>query len=434
MNISQGNDSRLANLVLLSTVHPEVCAVDECVSDNWYVDNGATTHLTFRSDILSNFQKFSESKNLQIADGNYVQATGMGMVHMETVINEEHLEIKLENVWLVPKLKRNLFSVLAAQDKHKNSVFVSTPRNCYLKVDDKKLLFGVREQNGGLFKLTVKTIIQSKPEEANIVNQENLLQLYHERLAHQNKRHVKSVLKQAFDIDVSLDSEFCEGCIFGKAHRLQFGTRVRVTKPGELVHADVCGPFCYSYSNYRYFVLFKDDYSGYRFVYFMKEKSEVSEKLEWMLAECQTIGHKVIELLSDNGGEFDNAEVRRILRKNGVRQRLIMPYSPQQNGCSERENRTLVEAARAMRLAHTELPQALWAQLIQTAEYVLNRTAPTCVKGKSPYEVWYNKKPKITHLRVFGCTAYVHVPDQRRKKMDTKAEKGILVGYEGDDG
>jgi len=434
MNTSQGNTSRLANLVLLSTVHPEVCAVDECASDNWYVDNGATTHLTFRSDILSNFRKFSESKNLQIADGNYVQAIGMGMVHMDTVINGEHFEIKLENVWLVPKLKRNLFSVLAAQDKHENSVFESTSRNCYLKVNDKKVLTGVREQNGGLFKLNVKTAIQSKPEEANIVNQENLLQLYHERLAHQNKRHVKSVLKQEFDIDVSLDSEFCEGCIYGKAHRLQFGTRVRVTKPGELVHADVCGPFCYSFSNYRYFVLFKDDYSGYRFVYFMKEKSEVSEKLKWMLAECQTIGHKVIELLSDNGGEFDNAEVRKILRKNGVRQRLIMPYSPQQNGCSERENRTLVEAARAMKLAHTELPQALWAQLIQTAEYVLNRTAPTCVKGKSPYEMWYNKKPKITHLRVFGCTAYVHVPDQRRKKMDAKAEKGILVGYEGDDG
>ena len=87
-----------------------------------------------------------------------------------------------------------------------------------------------------------------------------------------------------------------------------------------------------------------------------------------------------------------------------------------------------------MRLAHTELPQALWAELISTATYILNRTGPSSVEGKSPHELWYNKKPKITHLRVIGCTAYVHVPDQRRKKMDAKAEKGILIGYEGDDG
>jgi len=165
-------------------------------------------------------------------------------------------------------------------------------------------------------------------------------------------RDVKSVLKQELDIDVDVDSELCEGCVYGKAHRRQFGTRIRATKPGEVIHSDVCGPFCSSFSNYRYFVLFKDDYSGFRFVYFMKEKSEVSEKLKWMLAECKTAGHTVTELLSDNGGEFDNAEVKTILHGSGIRQRHVMPYTPQQNGCSERENRTLVEAARAMRLSH----------------------------------------------------------------------------------
>ena len=117
-------------------------------------------------------------------------------------------------------------------------------------------------------------------------------------------------------MDVSLDSELCEGCVYGKTHRRQFGTRIRATKPGEVFHTDVCGPFCYSLSNYRYFVLFKDDYSGFRFVYFM-------------------------------------------MHKHGIHQRLTMPYTPQQNGCNECGNRTLVEAARAMRLPHQELPHAL---------------------------------------------------------------------------
>jgi transposase InsO family protein len=79
--------------------------------------------------------------------------------------------------------------------------------------------------------------------------------------------------------------------------------------------------------------------------------------------------------------------VSKILQEYDVRPRLVMPYTPQQNGCSERENRTLVEAARATRLAHGELPQALWAELINAAAYILNRTGPSTVNGQTLYEV-----------------------------------------------
>ena len=425
--------SSSAHNVSLVAVDCDVFAMDsaEC-NDAWYVDNGATSHLTFRSDIFASFEKFAYPHTLKVANGNIAEAVGKRTVFLEATVSGKQYTVKLENVWYVPKLRRNLFSVLAAQDRHENSCFISTPQICNLFVNDERVIVGTRDRDGGLFKLVARTIVPPESVEVNVVSSGTLLQLYHERMGHQNKRHVKSVLKRELDVDV--DRELCEGCVYGKAHRRQFGTRVRATKPGEVIHTDVCGPFCYSFSNYRYFVLFKDDYSGFRFVYFMKAKSEVPEKLKWMLAECKARGITVTELLSDNGGEFDNAEVQKILHESGIRQRLVMPYTPQQNGCSERENRTLVEAARAMRLAHEELPQALWAELINTAAYILNRTGPSSVEGKTPYELWYNKKPKITHLRVIGCTAYVHVPDQQRKKLDTKAEKGILIGYEGDDG
>ena len=116
---------------------------------------------------------------------------------------------------------------------------------------------------------------------------------------------------------------------------MKFGTRDRATKPAQLIHSDVCGPFEASNSNYRYFVLFKDDYTKYRYVYFMKEKSEVPEKLNQMLREVKTVGHTVKEFLSDNGGEFDNKKVSSLLKKHGIHHRLIMPYTPEQNGCSE---------------------------------------------------------------------------------------------------
>ena len=167
-----------------------------------------------------------------------------------------------------------------------------------------------------------------------------------------------------------------------------------------------------SFRGYRYFVLFKDDFSRYHWVYFMKEKSEVSSKLEEMLAEARTSGNTVKELLSDNGLEFDNEKVRKILWQHGVKQRLITPYTPQQNGCAERDNRTLVEAARVMLYAHSNLPKRLWAELVNTAAYIINRTGVSAVEGKSPFELWFGKKPSIKHLKVIGTTCYAHIPER----------------------
>jgi hypothetical protein len=65
--------------------------------------------------------------------------------------------------------------------------------------------------------------------------------------------------------------------MYGKAHRLPFGTRAKTTKAGERVHTDVCGPFQESMSGFKYFVLFKDDYTKFRTIYFLKEKSEESK-------------------------------------------------------------------------------------------------------------------------------------------------------------
>lgn len=223
--------------------------------------------------------------------------------------------------------------------------------------------------------------------EVNVIGKDNLLQLYHERFGHQNKRHVKSLLKRELNIKVDMDSELCEGCIYGKANRLPFGTRERTTKPGEQIHTDVCGPFEESMSGYRYFVLFKDDFTKFRTIYFMKEKSEVAGKLAQFVAETKTTGHVIKELLSDNGKEFDNQEVRKILQKEGIVQRLTMPYTPEQNGTSERENRTVVETARAIMHAHGNIPQELWAEMIQTASYILNRTGPSTTLDISPFEL-----------------------------------------------
>ena len=80
----------------------------------------------------------------------------------------------------------------------------------------------------------------------------------------------------------------------------------------------------------------------------MKKKSDVVDKLKQLLAKVRTIGHTVKEMLTDGGGDFDNSDVRAVTQQAGLNHRMTMSYSPQQNGAAERENRTLVEAARLM--------------------------------------------------------------------------------------
>ncbi|CAB0017411.1 unnamed protein product, partial [Nesidiocoris tenuis] len=111
-----------------------------------------------------------------------------------------------------------------------------------------------------------------------------------------------------------------------------------------------------------------------------------------------------------------------------------MPYTPEQNGCCERDHRTVVEAARSLMHAQGDIPQGLWAEMINTAAYILNRTGPSGIVDKSPFELWYGKKPSIKNLRIIGSICYAHVPKQLRKKLSKKAIKGILIGYDYNDG
>ena len=87
-----------------------------------------------------------------------------------------------------------------------------------------------------------------------------------------------------------------------------------------------------------------------------------------------------------------------------------------------------MEKARSM-LSGAGLAQQFWVEAVETACYLVNRTPTSALVDKTPHEVWTGKKPSLSHLRVFGCDAFVHVPKDKRNKLDSKAEKCIFIGY-----
>eukprot|EP00253_Pinus_taeda_P004407 PITA_04407 len=98
-----------------------------------------------------------------------------------------------------------------------------------------------------------------------------------------------------------------------------------------------------------------------------------------------------------------------------------------QNNVVERRNRTVVEMARSM-LQHRSVPNKFWAEAVFTVVYLLNRSPTQAVKGKTPEEVWSGRKPKISHLKVFGSVAYVWIPAAKCSKLGSKSQKLMMTG------
>ena len=127
-------------------------------------------------------------------------------------------------------------------------------------------------------------------------------------------------------------------------------------------------------------------------------------------------------------GEYISTEFTSCLTSEGIRHELTIPYTPQQNGVSERLNRTLVECVRTM-LVDLSLPHRFWAEALATAVYLRNRSPTKALKGVTPLEAWSGTKPDVSFLRIFGWSTYAHVLKTERCKLESKTRKCILLGY-----
>ena len=134
---------------------------------------------------------------------------------------------------------------------------------------------------------------------------------------------------------------------------------------------------------------------------------------------------KVKKLKIDNGLEFCNQRFDEFCRKEGMVKHITCTYTPQQNGVTERLNRTIMNKFRSM-LSECGLRQKFWAEATSTAVYLINRTPSSTIEFKIPEEMWTTALPDLMGLRRFGCVAYVHSDEG---KLNPRAKKGIFTGY-----
>ena len=71
----------------------------------------------------------------------------------------------------------------------------------------------------------------------------------------------------------------------------------------------------------------------------------------------------------------------------------------------------------------------IWGEDAKKTVYVQNHTPHRVLKNNTPEEVFSGKKPEVSHLKIFGCPMYIHIPKEKRTKLDPSGKKGIFVGY-----
>ena len=76
-----------------------------------------------------------------------------------------------------------------------------------------------------------------------------------------------------------------------------------------------------------------------------------------------------------------------------------------------------------------DLPMHLWVEATRTTMYVLNRLSHSALGFKTPEDMYTRKKPEASHLKIFSFPVYVHIPKEKRTKLDPSRKKVIFVGY-----
>ena len=336
--------------------------------EKWYCDSGASSHVSLNRSFFETFREFEKPRIISLDRKNVTMtAVGQGDIRVQS----KQREIVLRDVLFVPKASANLLSVNVVAASNHNTAKESV----VIRERQSGKVVATGRPCSDLFAMDFEVI---RPDQVRLSTETGpSLQVHHERLVHQNKNHVRKMLER-WNTPISAEEfDFCDGCALGKTHRLPYRSRRdRANAVGELINTDVNGAMqTVSLGGAKFFVMFKDDYSRYRRLFFVSRKTAVNlgRCMEEFLNEARTHGHVVKQLRSDSGTEYINRTVEELLTDRGTQHLKTPAYSPELNGAAEREMRTLVEAARSM-LKSSGLPTSFWSEACNTACYVLNRT------------------------------------------------------------
>jgi hypothetical protein len=159
-------------------------------------------------------------------------------------------------------------------------------------------------------------------------------------------------------------------------------------------------------------------------------KTEAAETLKTVVVRLERqSGKKLKRLRTDVGNEWLNKTVGDFCRRNGILHETTVPYTPEQNSVVERAIATYFEMVRCM-LHSARMDLRYWGEALLYAIHVRNLSPTSTIQDRVPAHVWTGRKLDVSHLRVFGSTAYVNIPKKLRQgKLEVMSIKCRLLGW-----
>ncbi|KAG7598707.1 Zinc finger CCHC-type superfamily [Arabidopsis suecica] len=410
-------------LLLMAYVEEQQASREEV----WFLDSGCSNHMTGSKEWFSDLEE-GINRTVKLGNDTRMSVVGKGSVKVQI----SGITQVIPDVYYVPELKNNLLSLGQLQER--GLAILIRDGTCKVYHPSKGAIMETNMSgNRMFFLLATKSQKNSLCLQAEDVSEKEM-NLWHCRFGHLNQEALKLLSQKEMVIglpNLKPTKEICAVCMVGKQHRASMSKKSswRASRQLQLIHSDICGPITpISHSGKRYILTFIDDFTRKTWAYFLHEKSEAFLTFKIFKASVEKeIGMSITCLRTDRGGEFTSNEFGEFCKTHGITRQLTAAFTPQQNGVAERKNRTIMNAVRSM-LSERQVPKAFWSEATNWSVHIQNRSPTAAVEETTPEEAWSGKKPVVEYFRVFGCIGHVHIPDQRRRKLDDKSKKCVFLG------
>lgn len=237
--------------------------------NRFLLDSGASAHMVGDIGLFSAYEVLSKAVPVKIADDSRLMAVGRGTIACEVYDGNRWNPLELQDVLYIPGFGSSaLVSAGVIADRGCDIVM---RKDAVTILYDKKPVVTGKRRGKSLFELLIRVKRQATHEAraALVALSANCdLRTWHERFAHADPQKIKSMIGK--DVVVGLKVRdtadfFCAGCQFGKMTRSKFkSAKKRNCLPGENLHSDLCTFSVSSFSGYKYYIVIKDESSGYR--------------------------------------------------------------------------------------------------------------------------------------------------------------------------
>ncbi|GJX14874.1 putative ribonuclease H-like domain-containing protein [Tanacetum coccineum] len=233
--------------------------------------------------------------------------------------------------------------------------------------------------------------------------------LWHRRLGHVNFKTINKLVKENLVRGLPTkrfeNDQTCVACLKGKQHKDSYKSKIQnsIIQPLFMLHMDLFGlTFVSNLMNKKYCLVVTDDYIRFTCVFFLATKDETSGILKSFITEIENLVDKKVKIIRcDNGAEFKNRVLCEFCEKKDIKKEFSIARTPQQNGVTERRNRTLIE----------------------------NRVLVVKPHNKTPYELFRGRTPALSFMRPFGCHVTILNTLDYLSKFNRKSDEGFFVGY-----